>query len=277
MLSVLPMSPENERVSSLDMFTKAFGAPGRRLSAAYCHCCGGRHPVLKLSPGFLGVGPDPRNNLVCAGCLAPARQRALASAARAAGGRDFLRDLSAGKFRVYDAGCPPLFRAPEIWGAAGYSFTYFGRPPAGAARAWPPARRGNLEKLPFRDNYFDLVLTADVLEHVRDLGRALGEIARVLKPGGLHFFTVPYNPLAAATVEYAPGRGPLHLASPPTRKIRAARDFGSDVLARLSHPAFTLTAARRRAGAGAVTVFRGKKALTRTRSCRTTGKRRPRP
>ena len=235
--------------------------------------------MIRLSPGFLGVGSDPRNNLICAGCLAPARRRALASAALAAGGRDFLRNLSSGKFRVYDAGCPPLFRGPEIWGAAGYSFTYFGRPPAGAAKAWPSARRGDLEKLDFRGNYFDLVLTADVLEHVRHLGRALGEIARVLKPGGLHLFTVPYNPEAAATVEYPPGRGPQHLDSPPTRKIRAARDFGSDVLARLFHPAFELTAGEGRAGAGSVPVFRAEKTApaTRTRSCRTTGRPRRRP
>lgn len=251
------MAIRNRAKSGFEMFSRAFGAPGGLLPAAYCHCCGGRHPVIELSPGFLGVGPDPRNNLICSGCLAPARQRALASAARSAGGTAFLSNLSTGKFRVYDAGCPPLFRAPEIWGAAGYSFSYFGRPPAGVAKAWPAARRGNLEKLDFPGNYFDLVLTADVLEHVRDLGRALGEIARVLKPGGLHLFTVPYNPKAAATVEYAPGRGPLHLDSPPTRKIHAARDFGSDVLARLFHPAFALTAAGRRAGS--VPVFRAKK------------------
>lgn len=274
------MAARNKTKSGLEVFSRAFGAPGRRLAAAYCHCCGGRHSVIKLSSGFLGVGPDPRNNLICSGCLAPARRRALASAALAAGGRDFHRNLSAGKFRVYDAGCPPLFRASEIWGATGYSFSYFGRPEAGVVKAWPSARRGNLEKLDFPGNYFDLVLTADVLEHVRDLGRALGEIARVLKPGGLHLFTVPYNPKAAATVEYAPGRGPLHLDSPPTRKIHAARDFGSDVLARLFHPVFTLTAAGRRVGAGSVTVFRAKKKLQpaiRTRSCQTTGRRRRRP
>lgn len=253
------MFSTDEPMSGLDVFIRAFGAPGGRLPAALCPCCGGRHVVVKLSPEFLGIGQDPRNNFICSGCLAPVRQRALASAARAAGGRDFLRNLSAGKFRVYDSGCPPLFRKQEIWGAAGYSFSYFGRPAPGVIKAWPRARRGNLEKLDFPGNCFDLVLTADVLEHVRDLDRALAEIARILKPGGLHLFTVPHNPAAAATVEYAPGRGPLHLDSPPTRKVRAARDFGSDILSRLSHPAFTLTVAKKRGAAGPVSVFRAEK------------------
>lgn len=273
------MPSEAKPVSGLDLFARAFGAPGGRLPAAHCRCCGGRHPVIELAPGFLGIGPDRRNNLICSGCLAPARQRALASAALAAGGSGFLGKLSAGKFRVYDAGCPPLFRQPEIWGAAGYVFSYFGRPPARVLKAWPAARRANLESLNFPDDHFDLVLTADVLEHVRDLGRALGEIARVLKPGGLHLFTVPYNPGAAATVEYAPGRGPLHLDFPPTRKVRAARDLGSDVMARLFHPAFTLTAGLVRAGTASVPVFRAEKKApaTRTRSCRMRGRPRPRP
>ncbi len=41
---------------------------------------------------------------------------------------------------------------------------------------------------------FDLVLTEDVLEHVPDFRAALAEIRRVLKPGGVHVFSVPYYP-----------------------------------------------------------------------------------
>jgi len=44
------------------------------------------------------------------------------------------------------------------------------------------------ERLPFADGSFDVVACCDVLEHVEDLGRVIGEIARVLKPGGFFFF-----------------------------------------------------------------------------------------
>jgi SAM-dependent methyltransferase len=49
----------------------------------------------------------------------------------------------------------------------------------------------NLESLTFPDASLDLVITQDVLEHLLDPERALAEIARVLRPGGAHVFTVP--------------------------------------------------------------------------------------
>lgn len=50
----------------------------------------------------------------------------------------------------------------------------------------------NLEALTFEDASFDLVITQDVLEHVLSPGLAFKEIARSLKPGGAHIFTVPW-------------------------------------------------------------------------------------
>lgn len=41
-----------------------------------------------------------------------------------------------------------------------------------------------LEKMPFPKNYFDAVVSFDVLEHVENKEKVLSEIARVLKPGG---------------------------------------------------------------------------------------------
>lgn len=49
----------------------------------------------------------------------------------------------------------------------------------------------DLEQLTFPDRCFDLVITSDILEHVREPFRGFAEIARVLKPGGRHVFTVP--------------------------------------------------------------------------------------
>jgi SAM-dependent methyltransferase len=46
------------------------------------------------------------------------------------------------------------------------------------------ARVGNVQELPFADGEFDVVVAAWMLYHVPDLDRGLGEIARVLKPGG---------------------------------------------------------------------------------------------
>jgi SAM-dependent methyltransferase len=49
----------------------------------------------------------------------------------------------------------------------------------------------NLEALSFADESIDLHVTQDVLEHVFNPSKAFSEIARTLKPGGAHIFTVP--------------------------------------------------------------------------------------
>jgi 2-polyprenyl-6-hydroxyphenyl methylase/3-demethylubiquinone-9 3-methyltransferase len=49
--------------------------------------------------------------------------------------------------------------------------------------------QGRAEEIPFKSNLFDLVLAFVVMEHVEDLNKSLSEIARVLKPGGLFWFS----------------------------------------------------------------------------------------
>jgi ubiquinone/menaquinone biosynthesis C-methylase UbiE len=49
----------------------------------------------------------------------------------------------------------------------------------------------SVEKLPFEDQSFDMVFSTYVMGYVSDLPRAVSEIERVLKPGGLHFCVVP--------------------------------------------------------------------------------------
>ena len=52
-------------------------------------------------------------------------------------------------------------------------------------------RNENLETLTFEDNSIDLHITQDVLEHIFHPSKLFKEIARTLKPGGAHIFTVP--------------------------------------------------------------------------------------
>jgi len=49
----------------------------------------------------------------------------------------------------------------------------------------------DLHNILFDDNYFDLIITEEVLEHVADPSKVFSEISRVLKAGGYHVFTVP--------------------------------------------------------------------------------------
>jgi len=45
--------------------------------------------------------------------------------------------------------------------------------------------------IPFEDDTFDLIVSAQVLEHVDNLAQAIGEMARVLKPEGVMYHEYP--------------------------------------------------------------------------------------
>ena len=49
----------------------------------------------------------------------------------------------------------------------------------------------DLQAMTFDDAAFDIFVTQDVFEHIYDPPTAAREIARVLKPGGIHVFTTP--------------------------------------------------------------------------------------
>jgi SAM-dependent methyltransferase len=63
-----------------------------------------------------------------------------------------------------------------------------GEAPDGASAT---AVRGTAYALPFADGSFDRVVAAEVLEHLPEDSRAMAELFRVLKPGGLMAVTVP--------------------------------------------------------------------------------------
>ena len=60
----------------------------------------------------------------------------------------------------------------------------------------------SLESLTYQDKSFDLVISSDIMEHVRHPWVAFKEILRVLKPGGYHIFTIPYRKPMLKTTTY---------------------------------------------------------------------------
>lgn len=99
----------------------------------------------------------------------------------------------------------------------------------------------DLERLTFADGSFDLVVTQDVFEHVPRPEAAFREIARVLKPGGCHIFTVPLHEGRSTRTRVRPDGGPMERPLPPVHHGDPLRssgslvftDFGDDVPALL--------------------------------------------
>jgi SAM-dependent methyltransferase len=151
-----------------------------------------------------------RESLNCAECGTTSRYRSI--------GRGVLRAMrelagvdacsvaelattdSSARLRVYDTQVPFSlatvgYPIPELLGRCHWMEVHCslykpGRPPG--EELGPGITNQNLEKLTFPDGFFDLVITSDVMEHVRLDDRAHQEIARVLRPGGVYVFTVPH-------------------------------------------------------------------------------------
>jgi ubiquinone/menaquinone biosynthesis C-methylase UbiE len=89
---------------------------------------------------------------------------------------------------VLDAGCGPGILINQLkskYGVKGYgvdisSFALSRARDCGNRKI--EFRQGKLERLPFPNRYFDVVVSFDVLEHVEDKNRSLKEIYRVLRP-----------------------------------------------------------------------------------------------
>lgn len=109
--------------------------------------------------------------------------------------------------------------------------------PAGAHAG--QSRNENLQAQTFSDNVFDLVVTMDVFEHLPHPDLAFQEIARTLKPGGAHVFTVPCTFNAETVVKAsATASGAIEHHKPPVyhgnpinaRGSLVFRDWGRDIV-----------------------------------------------
>jgi hypothetical protein len=107
----------------------------------------------------------------------------------------------------------------------------------------------DLTNLSYANESYDLVVTSETLEHVPDYRRALGEIYRILRPGGAHIFTVPIVIDQSQTRRRARiANGELELLLPPTYHGDSEKrwsdflvfyEFGVDFVAELQEAGFT--------------------------------------
>lgn len=107
-----------------------------------------------------------------------------------------LRHLSRKKgdnFRILDAGCGPgnmyerLARFGEVHGTDFSEAGIF----LARGKGYSSLTASPLHRLPYRDNFFDVVVALDVFEHMPDDRPGMKEVRRVLKNGGFLVVSVP--------------------------------------------------------------------------------------
>ena len=113
----------------------------------------------------------------------------------------------------------------------------------------------NLEALTFPDATFDILITSDVMEHVRLDDHAHCEIRRVLKPGGVYIFTVPHfrhqretfvrvavsDPADPSKDQYLTEKEYHGDANSPDGRALSYRSYGTELDEKLRDLGFTVT------------------------------------
>jgi SAM-dependent methyltransferase len=99
--------------------------------------------------------------------------------------------------------------------------------------------KADILDLPFEENTFDVVICNHVLEHIEDDAKAMSELYRVLKPGGMGIFQVPQDLKLEKTYE------DFNITDPEERKKHFGqydhvRIYGRDYFNRLRKAGFTV-------------------------------------
>jgi len=160
----------------------------------YCHVC---RRESRFATDFLYSSgrkvegkpvPNWRERVLCEGCGLNNRVRASIHFFER-----FLEPLLNSAIYLTEQ-ATPLYKAlakryPRLIGSE-----YFGdRIPFGSIDPATGFRNESVTQLSFADAALDYVLSFDVFEHVPNYGAALAECQRVLKPGGVLLFTVPFD------------------------------------------------------------------------------------
>lgn len=146
-------------------------------SEGICPCCDRKTTFVAHNAWY-------RDHYVCASCGSIPRERALMFCIEL-----FFpdwRDSVIHESSPGDRGASCKLRAQSRSYIASQYFPDV--PPGTLHQGW---RCENLEKLSFADSSIDLHVTQDVLEHIFDPAATFREIARSLRPGGMHIFTTP--------------------------------------------------------------------------------------
>jgi len=166
----------------------------------YCPYCG--YSFKKFRPGVIDlpvirekhiIGAGYRLNIVCPRCYSLDRDRLIYLYLRMQ--TDIFKS-SLKVFHVAPEGCirALLNRIPNIDYTAGMKYHegyYYDR----------NTNKLDITDLQFEDNAFDVIICNHVLEHIREDLKAIGELYRVLKPGGWAILQVPISKILETTFE----------------------------------------------------------------------------
>ncbi|WP_188079338.1 glycosyltransferase [Xanthobacter oligotrophicus] len=213
-----------------------------------CAVCGSSHVLV------LPAECNYREEFICRNCFALTRSEALGQVILKRFGREGEQSLvelidKNPNLDVYEIGFVGAIHDAFVKSPRFVCSEYFEDVPRGQTDS-SGVRCEDTTCLTFANESFDLVVSQDVFEHVSDPDRGFAEVARVLRPGGAHIFTVPQAPHLETSVTRARIRDGLveHVLPPeyhgdPVRAEGALvfTDFGADLKAKIADAGMALS------------------------------------
>lgn len=178
------------------------------LSHATCNICGqqGEFFISDLNPE-LDETTQLRENLYCGSCGSISRDRMLIYGFQGVLGISTslcgmipnrnIRVLETSGTRGHPKYLENLYDYYNIWYDPGIM----------KGESYDTRKYGDLENLRFQNDYFDVILSSDVFEHVRLYKKAFLEVFRVLRPGGAFILQVPFLGLEKGNLELVQALG----------------------------------------------------------------------
>jgi Methyltransferase domain len=244
--------------SLVELGRRAARDPAFRRRLVRGHARPGHCPVCSRRAVFVALTDWHRDSYACLRCGSLPRQRALMTVLEQVAPR--WRDMRIHESSPDGASSRRIARDCAAYDASQY---WPGVPP-GTSR--DGVRCEDVTRLTFEDESLDLFVTQDVFEHVLHAERGFAEIARVLRPGGLHVFTVPWYWWKPTLVRARSGPGGLEHLEPPDYHANPVDPAGSLVVTEwgadlpeviLRHSSMTTTVhSIRDPGQGIVGAFR---------------------
>jgi hypothetical protein len=217
---------------------------------AMCNICGHRGTLVYEWPDVerfqrfhIGL---LRETLRCRNCFSKMRDRTLAAGLLDIVEKKYqvtvetlaaLADSWPDNLRVLDTDANGRL-AGTLAQCPGYATSLYSPDQENGALLRPGVRNVDLEQMPFPDGSFDVIITSEVMEHVRHLDTAHGEISRCLDEAGTYLFTVPYDEGLARTWDLIDPITDTLLVHPPhmhgdpglrDEGIKSYRVFGRDI------------------------------------------------